>query len=206
MNQVIKLIFPLFALVIALTTASAADKAEQKKLVIPDYPTAKDQFSFALAYAQAQVISPDAKRRHVQIGKIMQAFEKVIANFPADTSVVPRTFLELGDCAATDGDLKKARQYYQTALAKYPNDDYIQARGTFSIGRLQDVEGNHEDAKLSYKEVMDRFGTSQLAAVRDIAKKASRGYYQVQEQPRKPAKKESVLSKLWPFKDSGTNK
>lgn len=158
------------------------------KLVIPDYPAAKDQFAFATMYEKSQFLAPELKQRKAQLAKVAQCYQRVIDNFPQDPVYVPRAYMQLGDCAARAAEPDKALQYYQYVKAHSTSDEFLQARATFSIGQVLDMKKEYEAAKATYKEVMDHFGTSNVSGVKSIVRQASVLYLSVHEQPAKTSK------------------
>jgi tetratricopeptide (TPR) repeat protein len=175
------------ALVLACARFEAAGN-EPSKLVIPDYPTAKEQYQFALIYERSQFLAPEMPRRKEQVKKVCQCYQRVIDDFPQDGTYAPRAYLQLGDCAMKVSQAEEAMQYYRTVLAMAPNDEYLQARALFSMAQVYDSKKEYETGKTIYKDVMDRFGTSSNGGVRSVVSAASSMYYTVHEQPAKKSK------------------
>jgi len=157
---------------------SGSAKVDEKALVIPDFPTANEQFQYAKFYQNSQLISPELDRRRNQMMKIGQCFNRVLINFPNDTVYVPLTYLELGDCAAQSDEFLKAIEFYQQAGAS-SQDDFVQARSQYSIARIYNIQGKYEEAKAIYKSIIDRYSKSESGKVRDVVKRSAQLYYQV---------------------------
>ncbi len=155
-------------------------QVDENALVIPDFPSAKEQFQFAKMYQGSQLIAPELDRRRLQMDKIGECYHRVLTNFPNDTVYVPLTYLELGDGAAQSDQLDKAISYYQQALSS-SSDEFIQARGKYSIGRIYDTKGQFEQAKAVYKGIIDEFGKSESGKVRDVVNRAAQLYVTVRE-------------------------
>jgi len=179
----------------ALANFALAAPAE-KKLVIPDYPTAKDQYNFAEMYKGSQVLTGDAARRKQQMSKAAQCYQRVVDRFPEDVNFTPRAIVDLGDCAAQSQDYKVALTHYNRAISGYPDNEYVVARSMCAIGMIQDKREEHEAAKATYKDIIDRFSNSRSMAVRDLVKRASVLYFKVHE---KKEKEGFSLKKLNPF-------
>ncbi len=190
------ILLPIMVCLGAPALIGAAPKASEK-LVIPDYPTSKDQYMFASMYEQNQITGSNIKQRKEQLGKVAQCYERVVNRFPEDQTFTPRAVLELGDCAAQSSDFNKAKSLYNSAMQNYPDDEYIQARAMCAVGLIQDLEKDHEGAKATYKEIMDRYGNSRSGAVREIVKRASTLYFKVHEV--KAEKKHFTVKSLNPF-------
>lgn len=153
----------------------------EKELVIPDFPTAKDQFEFAKVYQGSQLIAPELDRRRLQMNKIGQYYQRVIKNFPNDPDYVPLTYLELGDCAAQSDAFDLAISYYQKAESS-TQADFIKARAQYSIGRIYDTQKRYSDAKVIYKGIMDNYGKTDSARVRDVVARSAKLYMTVHEE------------------------
>ena len=162
--------------------------AEEQRLIIPDYPTPKDQYNFARVYQASQIKANDSKRLSAQYDKAIQAYKKVIELFPADEQFTPLAMLNWGDCVGMQGDLAGARAIYKDAAERWPTLDLIQARANYSTARTLDQEKRFEEGKVIYKLLMDRYGNSESPAVRQIAKLSSEYYYKLRTEPVKGAK------------------
>lgn len=181
-------LLPTILLAVAMALASSIRDATAKddattKLVIPDYPAAKDQYSFALMFERAQFPASEKDSRKEQLQKISQCYQRVIDQYPQDTIYTPRAYLSLADCKAQASQPDDAMKYYQLVLNNYNEDEFLQARALFSIGQVLDSKKQFEAAKTTYKEVLDRHCNSTNSGVRQITKKASVLYFQVHEQP-----------------------
>jgi tetratricopeptide (TPR) repeat protein len=172
--------------IVALAACSALDRSKQSNapmLVIPDFPTAEEQYQFAFRYQGTQILSMDRDKRSVQFAKIVQCYEKVVQNFPSDVKHTPLARLAIADTLSKQGQFPQATAHYEAIMRDYPSNEYVQARATFSIGRIHDRTGNHQLAKDTYRQIMDRYGNSRSRAVHDVVKRASTLYHMVQEQP-----------------------
>lgn len=160
---------------------SKARPTEEKQLVIPDFPTAKEQYSFAIMYQRSLIISPDMARRQVQMDKVTQCHDRVLKNFPGDQTYAPLAMVAIADANASIGELPTAIEIYHATMAKYPDNEYIQARALFAIARTLDNQGKFQEAKDTYRQVMERFSASHSAAVQDLVRRAQGLYFTVKE-------------------------
>lgn len=156
------------------------DKSDENALVIPDFPTAKEQFQFARIYQNSQLIAPELNRRQLQMQKIGECYQRVLTLFPNDSVYVPLTYLELGDCAAQSDQFDMALNYYQQAGAS-SQDDFVQARSQFSIARIYDTQRRYEEAKAIYKNIIERYGKSESGKVQEVVARSKGLYVQVHE-------------------------
>lgn len=184
-------VFTLFAVPAVLTLPGCAGKmgagkkSDENALVIPDFPTAKDQFQFARMYQNSQLIAPELERRRGQMAKIGECYQRVITNFPNDQTYVPLTYLELGDCAAQSDELQMALSYYEKANAA-SQDDFVKARAQYSTARIYDIQKRYEEAKAIYKSIMEQYGKSESGKVRDVVNRSAQLYFKVQDTSPQP--------------------
>lgn len=158
------------------------------KLVIPDCDSAKDQYTYASMFQQSQVPALKPENRREQLLKFEQCYAKVKDNFPEDQVYTPMACLDIADCVATRGDLKKAISLYNDAIRRYPENESAAARALFSVGRVLDLQGKYDQSKKVYRELIDKHKDSQLAFVHDIVQSAESAYYAPREMngPKKP--------------------
>lgn len=156
----------------------------EKDLVIPDFPTAREQFAFAKMYKQGILTSPDLKKRRGQMDKLAQYYNRVLINFPNDTTYVPLTYLELGDCAAQSDYLDQAIQAYQHAMS-LSQDEFIKVRGMYSIAQMYDIQERFVEGKALYKRIVDEHKSTEDGRVKDVVRRAYQRYLVVQEKPAK---------------------
>lgn len=186
----------LVLMVVGLTgcaSIGAGGGADEKQLVIPDFPTAKEQYGFAVLFKDAMIPSTEPGKRASQISRMRQCYERVVSNFPDDATYTPLARLEIADGFRTIGDVKKARSQYEEILEQFPDNEYVAARAHFSIGRILDQTGQPAEAKAVYHQVHEDYANSSSGAVRDIVKRADRLYYSVRETSTK--KKKSSASR-----------
>jgi tetratricopeptide (TPR) repeat protein len=162
---------------------SAKKQGDAGKLVIPDYPSAREQYGFAMMYQKSQVASTVTERRNQQLDREIQCFQKVVTNFPDDTVHTPMALMNIGDAEGIKGDLTRASQFFAEAKRRWPNDDFVQARTSYSEARVLDQRKEFAAAKTKYKEIMDTYGNHPDPKVSSIAKRASALYYKLRQEP-----------------------
>lgn len=167
-------------------TKSKSDAPQATELVIPDFPTAREQYSYAAAFQRAQVLSTDRAKRDAQLDRIASVHGRVVQLFPDDRVFTPLSELAIADCYASQDNQQKAIAEFQRIVQRHPGNDYVQARGLYSIARSLDRLGQYEQAKGIYRQVMERYANSEKEIVRIIGKKAQANYLQVREQPQAP--------------------
>ena len=82
-----------------------------------------------------------------QIDDAKEAYEKVIANDPAQEKI----YLILGDIYMEEGDLGKALKIYKQLIDKYP-EFYA---GYFFVGKIYAEQGKTVDAEKEFKKALD---------------------------------------------------
>lgn len=160
----------------------------EKQLVIPEFPSAQEQYRFATLFKDATIPAVDKNRRREQLNRLSQCYERVVRQFPDDPTYTPLARLEIADAARAAEEPRNALRQYQEILADYPENEYVQARALYSIGRTLDDVKEYEEAKSYYRRVHDEFVDSSSPAVRDIVKRADRLYYSIRE-TKKPRKR-----------------
>ncbi len=170
---------------------NAGKSSDEGKLVIPDFPSAREQYGFAMVYQKSQVPSTIPERLSMQLDREIQCYQKVVTNFPDDTVHTPLALLNIGDAWGMKGDLKQANQVFADAKRRWPNDDFVQARAAYSEARVLDQQKKYAAAKQLYKQIMDTYANNPDPKVNGIAKRAGTLYYRLREEPaRKPVKRD----------------
>ncbi|MBX7247255.1 MAG: tetratricopeptide repeat protein [Candidatus Sumerlaeaceae bacterium] len=180
-SYLIRTLLLAFVCLLMLPPLAAKPKEEEQTLVIPDFESAKEQYAFAMLYQRKQVISPDKKRRDIQLAKIVECHEAVLRNFPNDPTYTPLSALAIADAMTGRQDFKGAIARYEQIQKIYPENDYVQARAMYSIARCDDSLGQFESAKQLYRKIMDSYTNSENSGIREIASKSKALYYQVRD-------------------------
>lgn len=156
--------------------------ASEKELVIPDFPTVKEQFAFAKMFQSSLFTAPELDRRRTQMDQVAQYYNRVLINFPNDPTYVPLTYLELGDCAAQSDYFDKAIQAYQHAMS-LTQDEFVQVRAQYSIARMYDTQGRFEEGKAIYRRLIEQHKNTESGRVKDVLQRAYQHYITVQQKP-----------------------
>lgn len=184
---------PAAAILAALCISGCAalpggSSADDTTLVIPDFPTAEEQYSFASLYEKSALKAADPGRREKQLHREIQCYEKVVQGFPQDSKYTPLARLEIADARCSLGDYRKAAAEYETIYDSYPESEYIRARSLYTRARLLDQQLKYEEAQKMYRRVHEEFAGSSSGAVQDIVKRADKLYMRVRE-TKKPGRK-----------------
>ncbi len=198
------------AFIMALSVAPGSSQAfslfrrsEPKKLVIPDFETAREQYAYAASLQASMLPSFDKKRRRVQLDRIIQCYSKVVDNFPNDTVYTPVAFVIIAESYAELGQEQKAQSMFQEALQRWSDNDYIVARSMLNIALSLDRQKRFSESQRIYKEIIERFKNCQKPGVGEIVTRAESRYYAAKEEPvRKPNQGpiKSFLQRLNPFR------
>lgn len=152
-----------------------------KKIIIPDYPTAKEQWLFAMKEKKNTIPALDEAARQRQLARLEMAFLKVIEQFPDDKQFTPGAYINLGDTYLKFKQHHKAIKIFTEAIEKYPDQEDVQLFGHFGIANAYDLLGRYDDAIKGYKYCLDKFGNSQNPEFKKIVDLARDRYNRVYE-------------------------
>ena len=152
----------------------------QTEVVIPEQPTAQEQYDFALQqFTEYSGLLMRSSQREEYARRAETAFQMVIDRFPQEKHLVARSELFIGMIWKQRGKERKALGIMEDLLEKHPSDDDIQIRALYEIGLLLDDLGKHRQAKDYYDKVVKRFGQSQKPEYRAIVTECRSRYQRV---------------------------
>jgi tetratricopeptide (TPR) repeat protein len=159
---------------------SGCPKKAAEPIFIPEQNTAYDQFRYAEYLRRSLVPSPDQERRAEQMTQVIEAYERVYELFPDDIESTPQAKLMVGMLyARTPNQKDKAIEMLREVELRYSNNDDILARSLYHQGLLMDQARRYEEAQYKYKEVVDRYGTSEDPVLLRFARQARERYNRV---------------------------
>ena len=130
----------------------------QTEVVIPEQPTAQEQYDFALQqFTEYSGLLMRSSQREEYARRAETAFQMVIDRFPQEKHLVARSELFIGMIWKQRGKVRKSLGIMEGLLEKYPNDEDIQIRALYEIGLLMDDLGKHRQAKDYYDRVVKRY-------------------------------------------------
>jgi tetratricopeptide (TPR) repeat protein len=147
-----------------------------KKILIPQYETAEEQFVFAMKTKTGTMKGFDEKTRKEQLRRIEASFYEVINTFPDDTKYTPAAYLTLGNTYLDYKQWKKAMDIYQEAIERYPGQEDVQLFGHYGLGVAYDRLEKYSDAREQYKICIERFGDDPRSSYQNIVEKARSRY------------------------------
>ncbi len=177
-------------------------RSEEKKLVIPDFDTAQEQFAYASSLHVGVLPSLDKKKRRQQLERWIQAYSKVVERFPDDKTYTPLAYLTVAECQADLGKIQIARSMFREATERWGDNELVVARAMYDLAVTLDQEQRYSESQQIYREIIERFKDSQKPGVGEIVKKAQARYYLAKEEPvkKKPlAPLGSFFKRLNPF-------
>ncbi|MGB9691703.1 MAG: tetratricopeptide repeat protein [Candidatus Sumerlaeaceae bacterium] len=186
-----------------LSAFSLFRRSEPKKLVIPDFESAREQYAYAASLQAAMLPSFDKNRRRIQLDRIIQCYSKVVDNFPNDTVYTPVAFVSIAEAYAELGKDQQAQAMFHEALQRWADNDYIVARSMLNIAISLDRQKRFSESQKIYKDIMERFRNSQKPGVKEIVTRAESRYYAAKEEPVRKQKKSPIRSffeRLNPFR------
>ncbi len=90
-------------------------------------------------------------------------FEKAIVEYPDDATITMRARFEIANLEAERGNIEEAYKFYMLVAVLY-NDDVYCPEALFRAGRIFEQLKKREDAIKVYKEIVDVYSQSDLAA------------------------------------------
>jgi len=152
----------------------------QPQVIIPEQPTAQEQYDFACQlFKEYSGLLMKRGQRREYADRAEAAFQMVIDRFPQEKQLVGRSELFIGMIWKQRGKERKALGIMEDLLEKHPSDDDIQIRALYEIGLLLDDLGKHRQAKDYYDKVVKRFGQSQKPEYRAIVTECRSRYQRV---------------------------
>ena len=134
----------------------------QPQVVIPEQPTAQEQYDFAVRqFTEYSGLLMNRSQRQEYANRAETAFQMVIDRFPQEKQLVGRSELFIGTIWKQRGKERKALGIMEGLVEKYPNDEDIQIRALYEIGLLLDDLGKHRQAKDYYDRVVKRYEATQ---------------------------------------------
>jgi tetratricopeptide (TPR) repeat protein len=147
---------------------------------IPEQETAFDQLRYADALRRGTFPSTDREKRAAQMEQVIEAYKKVEQMFPNDRVSTPRARCIIGMLyAKTPTQKDKAFQYLRAVEQEYPDDSWVLVRSLWYQGQLHDQMQDYDNAQRKYREVMERFRTSNDPEEQKFARMARERYNRV---------------------------
>jgi hypothetical protein len=178
-------------------------KSEQSKLVIPDFDSAREQYAYAASLQNGMLPSLDKTRRRQQLDRIIQAYSKVVQNFPDDKVYTPVAYVTIAESQAEMGKEDIAQGMFHDAMQRWAENDYIVARCMLDIASSLDRQKRFSESQKVYRDIIERFKDSQKPGIGDIVARAKARYYTTREEPvrkDKPSPLRSFFQRLNPFR------
>lgn len=149
----------------------------RKSFVIPELPTAREQYEVAYdSYRKAQGILVHTKEKDRTVEEAKAAFRLVEERFPDDPVYTPRAQLMLGRSELIRQEYKKAARYYRAATEKYPDNKEVQAIGLYEMGVALDEAKQHAAAKEAFRQFIERFADERDAEIQQRLSEARKRY------------------------------
>lgn len=149
----------------------------REPIIIPDYPSATEQYLFAKKQKETAFLSPSREtKRADQIKSAILAFERVTERYPDDLRVTPMAWMDLGDMHLHNKDYREAIRHYEIVLQKYPDQDEVVCKSLFGLGRSHDGLKNFEKALDYYKQCFERFENDKRTPLAMIGRQAKQSY------------------------------
>lgn len=180
------------ALVLMLGCALVTSCSRAPQVFIPEQPTARQQYEYAVNYRQSKDITLRHKEDLEEWNRarmaVKMAFAKVEELFPEDRTETPLAKLEVADMLAgldgifaepTNRDLRQAIGQLQKLQQDYPGYDYVQCKARYDEGQCWKRLRKFEKAQEKYREVAEGYLYHENSSIRRIASMAQVHYQKV---------------------------
>ena len=142
----------------ALVLLAAGCGLFNRRPLVPELPTAQDQYLFA--YQQKE----DLKHRLIEKSemdeeyrKIIYAYQQVIDRFPDDERFTPLAWLSQAELYDRMDEDKEAVEHYDVVLERYQDDDVLQAAALLGEGRALIDMHRFEEGRLVLMRCVDTY-------------------------------------------------
>lgn len=169
------------AALLALFALAACGKPKPE-YVVPEFETAGEQYGFAESQRQKTTASSVSERRKEQMESIVVLYAKVVERFPEDRVYTPQAKLKLAmlNMRMPGMDAKRnAIEILEECVQQHDDFEEVHANALYQLGVALDIVGDYERAQNRYREVFDRYGASENAQLKEVAKKARSNYNKV---------------------------
>ncbi len=153
----LKLLLRSIAVIMSLVVILGAEGCA-KKVVIPEFSTAKEQYVYAMKLKMNTLIGYTKKQRKEQLKLLETSFMEVIKDFPEDERYTPAAYVSLGDTYIEYREPRKAIDIFEEAIMRYPDQADVLLFSHYGLGFSYDMIGEYEEAKKEYKLCVDKFG------------------------------------------------
>ncbi|HBF35096.1 TPA: hypothetical protein DDW35_11100 [Candidatus Sumerlaeota bacterium] len=151
-------------------------------IVIPDMPTAQEQYAIALQQYQDfcnPIMAHRKEQRDEIASRALAAFTNVITRFPAEKQEVAWSEYRIADIHKRLGKSKQSLEEFDLLSMKYPDNEDVAVSALMEAGDLSDDLGKHEKAKVYYNEAIKQFGASKKESTQKIIQYCATRYRKV---------------------------
>lgn len=179
-----------FVLLIGCALATSCSRAPQ--VFIPEQPTARQQYEYAVNYRESKDIAlrhkEDLEEWNQARLAVRMTFAKVEELFPEDRVETPLAKLEVADMlAGLDGtfaevsnrEIRGAIALFQGLQEDYPGYDFVQSKARYDEAQCWRRLKKFEKAQEKYREVAEGYLYHENPSIRRIAGMAQVHYQKV---------------------------
>lgn len=150
-----------------------------KKVYIPEYNTAKEQYEFAKLEKDKNLIIVDKDKRKEKYEAVVLAFKKVITKFPEDKEYCPLAMISIGDSYRLIDEYAKGAESYEEALKLYGNMEDIKPFALYGAALCYDHLKDFTKAQYYYKTILDNYENSDKKEIQDLVKRTKDKYSKI---------------------------
>jgi hypothetical protein len=121
------------------------------RYIIPDMPTAQEQFNLAeVQYQKSRGYLPEDLRRQSE-NEARAAYDAVLKRFPEDMDYTPLAKLRLAFLDKFQGRARKSLRQFETLAESYPDNDVVYLNSVFQSAAIYDDLKDYAKAQANYR-------------------------------------------------------
>ncbi|GAB4312631.1 MAG: hypothetical protein Kow0059_03300 [Candidatus Sumerlaeia bacterium] len=153
-----------------------------RKPVIPQLPTAREQFFYALERRERLARTPiKNEEMHDEYMAVIRAYEDVIERFPDDRQYTPMAHLAAGTLYNKINEPARALKHWDILLDKYGDSDAeLNAAALTGKGESLSMLGRYDEARLVFLKCIDTYENDSNDTVKNQVVRCRRHLAQIQ--------------------------
>lgn len=168
-------------LILGILLSAFSGCARNRKLLIPDLPTAEDQFMFALdRRTQLKRKSIERKDLKKEFTAVIKAYDQVVKRFPDDTRHTPMARLAIGTLYLNIDEPKTALEQFETVLGQFPDDAELQAVALTGKAEALIMMSRYDEARLTLLKCIETYENEQSDSIKSNVVRCRRHLSRIQ--------------------------
>lgn len=145
---------------VMLTTSGCALWPFEEDIVVPDYPTAREQAEVAQIQYKRSRRAYEKTLKKDELEKTAAGFQKVLTNFPENRVYTPACAILLGNIFMEMEKYKKAESVFKSAIDNYQDIDDIHSGALFGMANCLGRQNQIEEENQYYRRLIEGYSTS----------------------------------------------